>query len=434
MSEREISINVPVLARVEGEGALHLDIRGDSIEALQLRIFEPPRLFEKLLEGRRYDEVPDMVARICGICPVAYQMSAVQALESIFGAEITPWIRDMRRLLYCGEWIESHSLHIHLLALPDFMGCNSVIELAEKDAQLVQRGLRLQEAGNAIIRLLGGRSVHPVGVCVGGFYKAPGHAEIQQLRQQLASCLDDAESLLRWTLDLPVPEFLQATEWVALRQPGEYPFNEGRLVSNRGLDIDKADFLGEFAELHVPHSTALHCLHRGQPYLVGPLARVKLNFSSLTSRVQSILLGSTIDWHDTTHCNMYHSMIARAAEILYALEEAVRLLDAYTFPAAPSVEVTPRSGVGYGCTEAPRGLLWHRYETDAAGNILQAQIVPPTSQNQAHMELDLRLSLQAMGLNQQTSDLRARAEQIIRNYDPCISCATHFLDLTLART
>ncbi len=427
---REVSIQVPVLARVEGEGALDLEIRDGRIERLLLKIYEPPRLFEKLLEGRGYEEVPDAVARICGICPVAYQMSAVRAIESAFGATVTPWVQAMRRLFYCGEWIESHALHIHLLALPDFLGFDSVIAMAEKHPDEVRRGLRLQGLGNDIIRFLGARSVHPVGARVGGFHHAPVASAAQALRVRLAAALPDAEALVRWCAAIPVPDDRQDFECVSVAEGDAYPMMGDRIVSSRGLDIGLDEFAREFEERQVPHSTALHCLHQGRPYLVGPLARMNLHFQRLPPAVRQLARETGIDWPSR---NLFHSMTARAIEILYALREAITLLAAYEPAREPWVAVTPRAGSGHGATEAPRGLLWHRYELDAQGRVLNARIVPPTSQNQARIEQDLQASLSALGLDRSDAELRQRAEMVIRNYDPCISCATHFLQLRVER-
>jgi coenzyme F420-reducing hydrogenase alpha subunit len=431
MSEtRTIDINVPVLARVEGEGALELRVRGGELELVRLRIYEPPRYFEKFLEGRDYFEVPDLVARICGICPVAYQMSAVQALERLFGIEPGPWVRAMRRVMYCGEWIESHALHIHLLAAPDFLGFGSAIEMARRYPDEVRRGLRLQALGNELIRLFGARSVHPVGVCVGGFHHAPAAEEVAALRTRLRAALPDAEALLAWTARLPLPASDQDFTCVALRHERDYPMYDGRLVSSAGLDLDVAQYEQHFRELQVPHSTALYSLHDDRPYLVGPLARLHLNINRLPVPVRQALDATGIAFPSR---NMYHSIVARAAEILLALAEAVRLLDGYRVPAASKASVVPRAGAACGATEAPRGVLWHRYEVMGDGRVKSARIVPPTSQNQARIEEDLRASLLEYGLGHSDAELRLRAETVIRNYDPCISCATHFLTLKVER-
>ncbi len=427
---RSLQIEVPVLARVEGEGALDLVVRDGRIEHVRLAIYEPPRLFEKLLEGRSFAEVPDAVARICGICPVAYQMSAVRAIESAFGAAVPPWVEAMRRLYYCGEWIESHALHIHLLAAPDFFGCDSVIALAEKEPEAVRRGLRLQALGNDIIRFLGGRSVHPVRARVGGFHHSPPASEAAALAERLRQALPEAEALVRWCAALPLPANHQAFEWVSLAEDDAYPMMAERIVSSGGLDIPIADFEAHFEERQVPHSTALHCLLHGRPYLVGPLARLNLHHARLPPAVAELAFQTGIGWPSS---NMYHSVVARAIEIVYAITEAIRLLAAYAPAERPWIDVEPRAGVGYGASEAPRGLLWHRYAFDGEGRVETARIVPPTSQNQARIEADLAANLTAFGLDRSEAELRLRAEQVIRNYDPCISCATHFLRLNLER-
>jgi len=428
--DRHVSIKVPVLARVEGEGALDLSIRNQQIESLALTIYEPPRLFEKFLEGRSYVEVPDMVARICGICPVAYQMSAVHALESLFGVDPGPDIRTWRRLLYCGEWIQSHSLHIHLLAAPDFLGFNSVTEMARKYPAEVRRGLRLQALGNDIIALLGGRSVHPVGVCVGGFYRLPQRQDSMALLGKLRASLEDARDLLQWTAALDLPNDEQEFVCVSLRRADEYPLNEGRIVSDAGLDIPIDQYEQSFEEFQVPHSTAFHASLQGKPYLVGPLARLNLNLDRLPQGVRELVDRCGIHFPSQ---NMFHSIVARAVEIVFAIEEAISILEREPAAVVARVPVQVRAGTGFGCTEAPRGLLWHRYEMNDDGTVRSARIVPPTSQNQARIEQDLKTSLQAFGLHNDEAALRLRAETVIRNYDPCISCATHFLKLRVKR-
>lgn len=427
-------ITVPVLARVEGEGALTFRIRDGAIHDLQLKIFEPPRLFEKFLEGREHQQVIDAVARICGICPVAYQMSAVHALESIFAVTTSASVRNLRRVMYCGEWLESHALHVHLLALPDFLGYANAVAMAKDHPDAVRRGLRLQALGNKLIKLLGGRSVHPVGVRAGGFFTMPSVTEINPIIEELNRAVDDAQSLLHWLAQLTLPHDEQDFVSVSLHHHHEYPMNEGRVVGSDGLDIDISEYQTYFAERHVSHSTALHSLYQGQPYLVGPLARINNNWQQLHTPVLELM--NTLGLHFPSR-NMFHSVIARALEMYYAILEAQTLLQAYMKGDAGSEALAPpvyaKGGIGYGCTEAPRGILWHRYELDNLGHVSKATIVPPTAQNQARMEQDLQRSLTSFGLQQEDDALRQHAEMVVRNYDPCISCSTHFLTLTVAR-
>jgi sulfhydrogenase subunit alpha len=427
---RTRTIEVGALARVEGHGALHLSVSGKRVVDLRLDIFEPPRFFEALLRGRDAAEAPDITARICGICPVAYQMSAVHALERIFGVAIDPAVRLLRRLYYAGEWIESHALHVHMLAAPDFLGCESIITLAEKDRAAVERGLRIKKAGNSLIALLGGRSVHPVGACIGGFTRAPRRREVEALRDDLLRARDDALTCLEWVAGFDLPDRSGDIEFVALRDAGEYPMNEGRIVSSRGIDCAQDDFDDAFEEHQVPHSTALHAKVKGRgPYFVGPLARLNLNFDRLPAEVAAAARATGVAWPSS---NPYTSIVARAVEILYALEEALRIVDVYEPPVAPAARWEPRAGVGRAVTEAPRGILYQHYETDERGLVRHARIVPPTAQNQAQIEADLRdLAPEVLRLSK--AEATHLCETAIRNYDPCISCAAHFLRLEIER-
>ena len=433
-ARRTRRIEVPLLARVEGEGALDVTIHDGQITGLQLRTFEPPRLFEQFLVGRHHSEIPDLVARICGICPVAYQMSGISAVERLFAPDAdtltAAWVRRMRRLFYCGEWIQSHALHIHLLAAPDFLGFDSAPAMAARYGDELRRGLALQALGNRIIALFGARSVHPVGARVGGFWRAPTRPEVAALAPAAQQALPAAEELVRWTAALPLPRNPQRFNCVSLRHPTEYPMLAERIVAESGLDISLDDFERHFSEHQVPHSTALHALLDGRPYLVGPLARINLNHDRLHPRVRRLLgeIGVDFPSHDMTH-----SIVARAVEILQALIEAADILANYEPEHPACAELAPRAGIARGVSEAPRGLLWHRYDLDDAGMIAHARIVPPTSQNQARIEADLAATLNAIGLQEDDATLRQAGERVIRNYDPCISSATHFLHLTLHR-
>ncbi|MFZ2467111.1 MAG: Ni/Fe hydrogenase subunit alpha [Parvibaculum sedimenti] len=424
------TIKVDQLARVEGEGALHAQVIDGKVEHVELNIFEPPRFFEAFLQGRDFREAPDITARICGICPVAYQMSSVHAMEAACGVTVGGALRDLRRLLYCGEWIESHVLHIYMLHAPDFLGYEGAVDMARDHAALLQRGLRMKKAGNAIITVIGGREVHPVNVRVGGFYRLPERRELTALHDELNWGRDAALETVQWAAGLPFPDFERDYELVALRPADEYPLNEGRIVSNKGIDTDAAGFEDIFEEIHVAHSTALHGNTKARgAYLVGPLARYSLNFDRLPESVQAAAMEAGLG----RECrNPFKSIVVRAVEVLFAFDEALRIIDRYERPDEPSVPVEPRAASGQWATEAPRGLLYHRYDIAADGSIRVAKIVPPTSQNQPSVEEDLR-DVIAANLALDDDALRGRCEQTIRNYDPCISCATHFLKLNVRR-
>ena len=422
------TIRVDILARVEGEGALDIHVRNGKVTRAQLKIFEPPRLFEALLRGRNFAEAPDITARICGICPVAYQMSAVHAMENALGVTLPPPLRALRRLLYCGEWIESHALHIVMLHAPDFLGYPDAIRMAEQHGDAVRRGLALKKAGNELMRLLGGREIHPINVRVGGFYRVPSRTDLKPVAEALKRACDLAIETVRWVARFTFPGFERDYEFVALRHPSEYPFNEGRIISSKGLDITAEDYDSEFEERHVAHSTALQSvLKRRGSYLVGPMARYNLNFDRLSSDIQALAHEAGLG---PVCLNPFQSIVVRAIEVLYACQEALRIIAEYEPPDEPAVHLFPRAAVGHGCTEAPRGILYHRYELADDGSILTARIVPPTSQNQLSIEEDLR-DIATAGLDLADDVLRDRCEQAIRNYDPCISCSCHFLKLTV---
>lgn len=427
---RTRTIKVDALARVEGEGALNVRIRDGVIRELQLRIYEPPRFFEPLLRGRQYTEAPDITSRICGICPIAYIMSSSQAMEDILGIRVTGPLRDLRRLIYCGEWIESHVLHAAMLHAPDFLGLADAFELAQQHREVVVKALELKKLGNHILEVVGGRAVHPVNLKVGGFYKAPRKAKVRELIAPLRRAIGTAMELGRVFATFDYPDYDFDYTCVTLRHPDEYAIHEGRIVSNRGLDIAPSEFPQHFREEHVQHSNALHGLTtKGHPYLVGPIARYNNNRDQLTpiarEAAKELALGPLVR-------NPFKSILVRMVETVLACEEALRICDAYEEPDASCIEAAPRAGTGFGCTEAPRGICWHTYRIDDTGHIQDARIVPPTSQNQRQIEDDLRGVLEA-NLHLADDALQWRCEQTIRNYDPCISCATHFIELRIDR-
>ena len=430
MTERTIAVDY--VARVEGEGALTVRLEDGRVDAVELRIFEPPRFFEAFLRGRSYAEAPDVTARICGICPVAYQMSSCHAIERAMGLTVDGPLRDLRRLLYCGEWIESHVLHIYLLHAPDFLGVPDAVRLARTHPEAVRRGLALKQVGNRLMTLLGGREIHPINPRVGGFYRCPSAGELAAFRPELVRAVALAEETVRFVASLDFPPGEEDYEFVSLRHPGEYPMNEGEIVSSTGLRLPADEFESAFEEVQVPHSNALHSVRRGAgSYLVGPLARYALNRDRLTPRARR--LADEVGLEPVVR-NPARAIVVRAVEVLLACEEALRLVDGYRPPEAPFVAPPAdwKGGVGAAITEAPRGMLYHRYRIGPDGLIAEAKIVAPTSQNQKRIEDDVRHVVER-SLALDDARLTEACERAIRHHDPCISCATHFLRLDVER-
>ncbi|MCB0361936.1 MAG: Ni/Fe hydrogenase subunit alpha [Bdellovibrionales bacterium] len=421
------TIKVDYLARVEGEGALLIKTKGKKIERVEFKIFEPPRYFEALLRGRDLTEAPDITSRICGICPIAYQMSSVQAMEAALGIEVSAEVKALRRLIFCGEWIESHTLHVYMLHAPDFLGFEDAIKMAQKFPQLVTDGLQLKKLGNDLMTLVGGREIHPINVRVGGVYKLPDPSLLKKMLEPLKRAREIAQNTVKFVSQLDIPDFERDYEFVSMQHPEEYPINSGRLVSNKGLAIEVSDYLDHFEEIHVERSNALHSIIKARgEYLVGPQARYFHNEERMPEIVKQ--LARDIGFKREDCRNPFKSIIVRSLEILFSCEESIRIIENYLGAGAPSVAYQAKAAVGHACTEAPRGILYHRYEIGLDSKIIEAKIIPPTSQNQKSIETDLFGVVQKYFLAP-TEDLRHRCEQTVRNYDPCISCATHFLKI-----
>ncbi len=420
------NIEVPALARVEGEGGLFIGLQDGKAVEVRLDIYEPPRFFEGFLRGRFLQEVPDITARICGICPVAYQMSSAIALEKALGITVSPEAYALRRLMYCGEYIESHALHIYMLQAPDLFGKESAFELAAIAPDVVKTALRLKKIGNQILSTIGGRSVHPVNVCVGGVYSWPDGAALKSLLPELQWGLQAAIECVNWATTLHYPELEVDYEFVALHHPNEYGVIDGDIWSSRGRKLSVADYEKGYIEQHEQRSNALHG-HTidGGIYLVGPLARLSLNHEQLLPAAQQALKSAKVK---LPLKNPYKSLIARAIELVQFFEEAIKLVETYDPHGPAHVELQLRAGEGAGATEAPRGLLYHRYGIDQKGLVQSAKITPPTAQNLPRIEQDLFAMAPKLTALPEAEATRT-AEHLVRAYDPCISCATHFLKL-----
>ena len=424
------TIKVDYLARVEGEGALYVKIKDKKVEDIKLKIFEPPRFFEAFLRGRDFREVPDITARICGICPIAYELGASYAMEDACGIKVEGQLRDLRRLIYHGEWIESHVLHIWMLHAPDFLGYEDAIQMAKDHSEVVKNVLRLKKIGNDIMVVLGGREIHPINLRIGGFYKVPKKRELGVLLDELKWTRDASIELAKLVATFPFPDFDQEYEFIAMRHQDEYAIIEGQLVSNKGMDIPIREYDDHLIEEHVEHSTALHThVKERETAFVGPMARYSLNYDKLSLFARGVAkdIGLGKECH-----NPFKSIMVRAVEVVYAVNEAIRSIEEYQEPDKPAVDVQPRAATGYGCTEAPRGICYHRYTIDEQGIVQDAKIVSPTAVNLQTIEKDLWNFVES---NVELSDdkLQWQCEQAIRNYDPCISCSCHFLQLNVDR-
>ncbi len=420
------TIRIHSLSRVEGEGGIFIELRDGGVGDVKVSIHEAPRFFEAFLVGRSHADVPDFTARICGICPVAYQMSSVHALEKIFGVAVERPIRALRRLLYCAEWIESHALHIYLLNGPDFFGWESA--WASKDYfPVLTKGLPFKKLGNDLLALLGGRSVHPVSVRVGGFTKVPSKKVLTALLPRLERAYEESLQQILWAAALPFDDHGWTTHWASLVHDEEYPMNEGRMAFSTGLAMPMDGFLEAVEEYQVAHSTALHAgltaRRPPDPYLVGPVSRLNLNHERLPREILEVLATTGINLPIR---NTRMGIVARSVELAYALWEASRIIRDYEEPEKPYTAYEPVRGEAVWITEAPRGSLLHRYRVDEAGRVESCTILPPTSQNLAHMEKDLRLFVERH-IERSPDWIRKEAEKIIRAYDPCISCAVHVI-------
>ena len=423
------TLTVGALARVEGEGALHVTLTDGAVDSVELNIYEPPRFFEAFLRGRAYTEPPDITARVCGICPVAYQISACNAIEDACGVTVDPPLVELRRMLYCGEWIHSHALHIYLLHAPDFLGYPDAISFAKEHTEFFERGLALKKAGNRLMEQLGGRAIHPINVRLGGFYSVPRRNDLKPLAEHLRRALDDALFTVRSVAEFDFPDAESDHELLALTQPDRYAIENGTIRRSARPAFAVAEFSDHVTESQVPHSTALHATLDGARYLTGPLARYSLNSAALSPIARQAAADAGLG----AECrNPFRSIVVRAVEVVYAIEESLRIIDEYEQPPRPFVDVPARAGIGHGVSEAPRGLLYHRYEIGDDGLIRAATIVPPTAQNQAAIEHEMA-QLVAGNLTLDDATLTSLCERSIRNHDPCISCSAHFLTLTVER-
>jgi sulfhydrogenase subunit alpha len=418
----EKTINVDYIARVEGQGAININIDKDGkIKQLQFKVFEPPRFFESFLIGRKYDEIMELAGRICGICPVAHQITALRAIENALGIDPSDQTKDIRKLIAISAHIQSNVLSMYFLSLPDLMGYESVITMAKDHMDIVKRALELKKLGNDITEIIGGRSVHPVTLLVNGFSSLPDKNKLQIIKKRLVNAKKEAYKTVDLFANIKIPNFARKCEHVTISDPKYYAINEGRFKSSEGLDIDETNYREYVYEKQKPYSTALHSYIKNRDsFMVGPLPRININFAQLSSDAKNAAKNSGVKF---PNYNPFVSHLARAIELVHDIDESIEIIERLKFKEEQN-NIFCKSGFGAAITEAPRGSLYHSYTLDNNGIVKKADIVPPTSHNVYNIEKDMNEFVQTI-IDEPIEDITLKCEMLVRAYDPCISCSAH---------
>ncbi|MGQ9569740.1 MAG: Ni/Fe hydrogenase subunit alpha [Thermodesulfovibrionales bacterium] len=416
-----MKVNIDYIARVEGEASVKLDIKDGKINDLKLNIWEPPRFFEGFLINRRFDEVPDIVARICGICPVSHMTTAIRAIENALDLTPSPEIVKIRKIMALSQILASHLIHIYMLALPDYEGFKSIADMLPGFRVEIKRLIRLKEVINNLTSLFGGRPLHPVAMIVGGFTKPPSKDAVGRMIKDLESIKTDAVETLNFISLLPFPRFNCKSEYVAIHSLSEYAVNEGFIISNNGIEVKENEYYSVFEEKEVPYSNAKMTSIKGRgSFMVGALARLNLKFDMLHEDAKKAAgeIGFKVP-----DFNPFHNNIAQAIEVIHGISECIEILDSLTLKDYET-KINLREGGGIALTEAPRGLLCHHYVLNKRGIVEKANIVTPTSHNFMNLEENLKRLVKKF-INNNKEEIKLKCEMLVRAYDPCFSCSVH---------
>lgn len=426
-----INVEITPLSRVEGHGDLVLNVRDKKIEKLIFRIPESPRFFEAMLVGKNWDKPSHITSRICGICSVAHTYASIRATENALDIVPNDMILKLRKLIFHHEIVQSNVLHVYFLAAPDFLGVGSVVPLIETHPEVVNIALRLKKTANDMVRIIGGRAIHPIRTVVGGFTKLPTEEEMYQMKDMLNAAYADMEASVAVFKTLELPAFKRETEYVSLSNKVDYAHYDGNIKSTDGWEIDPGDYLDKIKEKVVEHSTAKHCWANRDAFMVGALSRFNNNYEQLSDKAKEYAeeLGLKAPCYNT-----YMNNIAQFVEVVHSVDDSIRLIDELLEEGMDDskaiVEVKPKAGRGVGAVEAPRGLLIHDYTYDSDGKIEKANLIIPTGMNYANMEADMNAIVPGI-IEKSEDEIRLACEMMIRAYDPCISCSTHFLNVRL---
>jgi sulfhydrogenase subunit alpha len=421
------TIRLNHICKVEGHADLAIEIIDGKLVRCELGAVEGARFFEVLVVGRRWDELKEITSRICGICSVAHSVTSIKAVEDAFGITPSLQTKKLRELMTMGERIRSHATHLYMLSLPDFVGCESAIEMAPKYKAELERALRLIKLGNEVVIVLSGRQMHPVACVVGGFTKVPTKDELADLKVLFKGARKDAVETLKLFLTLPYPDVERDIEHICISQEGEVPLIDGIVVSDHGLRVEPGKYESLITEFMEPYSTAKFAVREGKEYMLGALARMNNCWEEVAPDLRQMVKKSGVKFPSK---NPFHNLIAQAVELAHWVDLAEKLLDSLdTHPELP-ITVRPCVGKGVGITEAPRGLLFHTYEFDEHGVCTKCSIMTPTSQFLRAQELDIQFYIQSLlDKNASKETIIFETEKLIRAYDPCYSCSAHFLDV-----
>lgn len=423
----QLNINVHHITRVEGHGNITVNAKEGKIEEITWAIPESPRFFEAMFRGLNYEDVTWIAPRICGICSIAHSTASIQATEAAFAIQPSEQTMLLRKLMYHAETLQSHVLHFYFLAAPDFLGVGSVFPLVNTHKEVVLRALRLKKLANDLADLIGGRKTHPLSCVVGGFVKFPESSQLRAMQQRLTQAMDDLKDTVELFKGLNIPDFIRETEYIALKAPKEYAFISGDISSTDTGTAPINDYLEMTNEFCVPQSTAKFSKHNRDSYMVGALARFNNNYSQLLPEAQKAVeeLGLKAICH-----NPYMISIAQIVESIHVVEDSLRLIDQIIAQGLKEEkpEVKVKAGRGIGAVEAPRGILFHDYTYDDKGVLTKANCVIPTNQNHNNIQKDMETLVPKI-IDKSQEEITHLLEMLVRAYDPCISCSTHFLEV-----
>jgi sulfhydrogenase subunit alpha len=425
-----INVNVDVhhVTRVEGHGNIVVDVKNGELKKCEWQIVEAPRFFEAMLRGRPYYEASHITSRICGICSVGHATASLRATENALGVEVSEQTQLLRKLLFHGEMIDSHVLHVYMLVAPDFFGAGSVLPLASSHPDVVLRALRIKKLSGDLCAMIAGRHTHPIAMRVGGFTHLPTESELLAMRERLVAARDDMDETISLLATLPWPQFERETEYVSLQKEDEYAYIDGRIATTDGFVYDLSDYRQVTNEFLVPYSTAKRARHNRESYMVGALARFNNNYEQLHPRAKAAAEALGMKPLVT---NPFLNSAAQAVEMVHCIEDSIRLVDELVDRGLREEEpyrFQGKGGEGVGSCDVPRGILFHNYVIDDEGLIQGANCVIPTNQNHANIEADME-ALVPQIVDRPQGEIRLTLEMLVRAYDPCISCSTHLLNV-----